>query len=231
MKKIIIILVIALLICGGLWYFDGNNEIENANNEVIENNVAQKNTVNEEADDKYSKLKVDNFFENVIKGKEKIKTASGEYTIVEYLQGNDSFLDDGNDAEYSLTSYANVDFDGDGIDEVVFLLDYKIDGAYAILHYENGEVYGYQYLVYRAIENLKDDGEFIASNGAKDYSYNTFKFDKENIEFVENASIETVEDDRSEYKVDEKIVTEKEFKNYEKKFNDKKDAKFENFEI
>lgn len=69
----------------------------------------------------------------------------------------------------SVTKFAIIDIDGDGEDEIVLWL--QINGTYdygfEILHYQNGEIYGYT-LSYRAFMNLKTDGTFLFSGGYAD---------------------------------------------------------------
>ncbi len=69
----------------------------------------------------------------------------------------------------SATKFAVIDIDGDGKDEIVLWLQINgiSDYGFEILHYQNGEIYGYT-LPYRAFMNLKTDGTFLFSSGAAD---------------------------------------------------------------
>ena len=60
-----------------------------------------------------------------------------------------------------------VDMDNDGIPEVVLELTTGFDGSFEVLHYEDGTVYGFNF-VYRGMLSLSDDGMYLGSNGAYD---------------------------------------------------------------
>ena len=66
--------------------------------------------------------------------------------------------------EYEAYCFMIVDMDGDGKEEIVLECD---PGTTHILHYEDGEVYGYQFGV-RAMETISKDGIYDASDGAAD---------------------------------------------------------------
>lgn len=70
----------------------------------------------------------------------------------------------------SATKFAIIDIDGDGEDETVLWLQINgiSDYGFEILHYQNGEIYGYT-LPYSAFMNLKTDGTFLFSGGAADF--------------------------------------------------------------
>lgn len=69
----------------------------------------------------------------------------------------------------SATKFTVMDIDGDGEDEAVLWLQINniSDYGFEILHYQNGEIYGYT-LQYRTFMNLKTDGTFLFSGGAAD---------------------------------------------------------------
>ncbi|HJC46647.1 MAG TPA: hypothetical protein IAA04_01190 [Candidatus Lachnoclostridium pullistercoris] len=69
----------------------------------------------------------------------------------------------------SAAKFTILDIDGDGEDEAVLWLQINniSDYGFEILHYQNGETYGYT-LQYRAFMNLKTDGTFSFSSGAAD---------------------------------------------------------------
>jgi hypothetical protein len=69
----------------------------------------------------------------------------------------------------SAAKFAIIDMDGDGKVEIVLWLQINgiSDYGFEILHYQNGEIYGYT-LQYRAFMNLKTDGTFLFSDGAAD---------------------------------------------------------------
>lgn len=65
--------------------------------------------------------------------------------------------------------YALVDYDRDGAPEVCVQVDLGFDAAFIVLHYFDGNVYGYSF-VYRGMEQIGNNGYYIASNGAA-YTY------------------------------------------------------------
>lgn len=76
--------------------------------------------------------------------------------------------------ELWVNSIAICDMDGDGIKELILLLD-NIVGHFLILHKENEEFYGTN-RVYRAFEALQTNGTYIASGGAYYNYYYKMKF-------------------------------------------------------
>ena len=77
----------------------------------------------------------------------------------------------------SAAKFTIMDIDGDGKDEAVLWLQINniSDYGFEILHYRNGEIYGYT-LQYRAFMNLKTDGTFLFSGGAADYGIRKMTF-------------------------------------------------------
>ena len=81
-------------------------------------------------------------------------------------------------------SYATVDFDGDGENELVYLVDEGCRGGghYVIFHDIEGVVYSYR-VPYRAMGFLKKDGTAESNSGASDNRwYRITKFRKDGIE-------------------------------------------------
>ena len=79
----------------------------------------------------------------------------------------------------SVAKFAIADIDSDGEDETVLWLQINgiSDYGFEILHYQNGEIYGYT-LQYRAFMNLKTDGTFLFSSGAADFGIGKMIFSK-----------------------------------------------------
>jgi len=65
--------------------------------------------------------------------------------------------------------YALVDYDRDGEPEVCVQVDLGFDSEFVVLHYFDGNVYGYSF-VYRGMEQIGNNGYYIGSNGAA-YTY------------------------------------------------------------
>ena len=63
--------------------------------------------------------------------------------------------------------FAVVDMDDDGIPEIVLELTSGFDGAFEVLHYEDGRVYGFNHS-YRGMTGLTSDGVYEGSSGAAD---------------------------------------------------------------
>ena len=71
------------------------------------------------------------------------------------------------DSQIKAVRFAVIDMDNDGIPELVLELTNGFDGAFEVLHYENGKVYGFNF-VYRGMLNLSQDGTYLGSSGAYD---------------------------------------------------------------
>ncbi len=84
--------------------------------------------------------------------------------------------------------FAKLDLDGDGEDEVVLWLQVNghLDYGFEVLHYHDGEVYGYT-LPYRAFYELKTDGTFIYSGGAADSGIGKIKFSGTEYSIIEKG--------------------------------------------
>ncbi len=128
-----------------------------------------------------------------------------------------------------LSKFAIMDMDNDKSPEIVIRIDSDAESFYEVLHYNNGKVYGY-YFVFRAMEELKADGTFVASSGALDNSINKLSFSGETLSQVPLAYSETTDklDDSGtpivNYFIDNKPVNAGEFKAYSDKQSDKKEA-------
>lgn len=78
--------------------------------------------------------------------------------------------------EYDAYEFLIVDMDRDGRDEIVLECD---PGTKHILHYEDGEVYGYQFGL-RGMLTISEDGIYDASDGAQDnYFYRLTELKKD----------------------------------------------------
>jgi hypothetical protein len=118
-----------------------------------------------------------------------------------YLHG---FLEDeaGPGYTFNLIQFAILDMDGDKIPEVVLKLKIGNDCAdfREVLHYYNGDVYGYLFGI-RSLNSLKTDGAFFASSDASTtycsklrFFKNTYEieilgYSKANSYFINNAPV------------------------------------------
>lgn len=67
-----------------------------------------------------------------------------------------------------VTKFAVLDMDGDRECEIVLWVQTQyLDEGFEVLHWQEGEWYGYHFW-FRAMEELKEDGTFISSDGAFD---------------------------------------------------------------
>ena len=72
---------------------------------------------------------------------------------------------DGSDMNWTIKSFALLDMDGDGADELVLDIDFSGNEEYVILTCYDGAVYANQ-VVYRGFLSPKADGTFEWSNAA-----------------------------------------------------------------
>lgn len=116
----------------------------------------------------------------------------------------------------SAAKFAMTDMDGDGVEEVALLLQINgiSDYGFEILHYQNGEIYGYT-LSYRAFMNLKTDGTFLFSNGAADYGIGKMIFSETGCSVNDQAYSQSSYDPNNEltvqYFVNDESCSEEEF--------------------
>ncbi len=128
-----------------------------------------------------------------------------------------------------ITHFTVLNMDGDKTPEVV--LELSVAGKeypdfYEILHYMDGEVYGYN-VVYRGLEILKTDGTFWSSDGAADNSCNKMRFSTSGYEYDALAYSESNFIDNGtaiSYFINNKPVTEEAFEAFRKEQEKKKDV-------
>lgn len=110
--------------------------------------------------------------------------------------------DDDDDFVTRVLKFAVVDLDGDKEEEVVLWirLNDDLDWGFEILHYLDGEIYGYP-IWYRAFMNLKTDGTFSTSYSAADQGMGRMTF-SENGYSVSEAYTHTTPLGDGEYTVE-----------------------------
>lgn len=132
---------------------------------------------------------------------------------------------------YKLTRFTILDMDGDQIPEVVLELSItgKYPDFYEVLHYMNGTVYGYNFVL-RALEQLKIDGTFISSSGAADNSCNKMRFSTNGYEYdiLGYSKSEAGPSTKISYFIN-KPVTEESFSSFIDKQVKKKDVEWYEF--
>lgn len=163
-----------------------------------------------------SKKEVQALLSDVMNNKKKFTTENNKET---YLK--DFVIIENQKAK--VDKYAYVDMDSDGILELVILTtsDY---GAYVVLHYENGVIYGYKIGI-RSLESLKKDGTFISSSGATSNEYSTMSFDKNKYKITAFAKYDTV---NNVYEVDGNKVDKEVAKEYTDNWSKRENVEWKN---
>ena len=116
----------------------------------------------------------------------------------------------------SATKFTVMDIDGDGEDEAVLWLQINniSDYGFEILHYQNGEIYGYT-LQYRAFMNLKTDGTFLFSGGAADSGIGKMTFSETgysvNTQVYSQSGYDTNNELNVQYFINDESCSEDEF--------------------
>lgn len=116
--------------------------------------------------------------------------------------------------EMSITEIAAVDLDGDGIKEVLLLLETPgtVHGT-MILHYDSadGQIYAYE-LGFRAFYDVKADGTFTFSGGASDSGFGRISFTPNGYEVERITYCETTYPNSGvAYYVNKQLATQTEF--------------------
>lgn len=113
---------------------------------------------------------------------------STEEEKYDYLNGF-TYFNGKNYDDLKETRYTAVDMDGDRIPEIVIELtfastDEKNPFGSEVLHYEDGEVYGYNF-GYRSLQTLtlKMDGTFVYANEGDEWGYSKLKFSKDTCQY------------------------------------------------
>ena len=106
--------------------------------------------------------------------------------------------------------FAVVDMDDDGIPEVVLELTSGFDGAFEILHYEDGRVYGFNHS-YRGMTGLTADGIYEGSSGAADNGFYKASITKDTYQEEALGYSESGADGSVSYYIGKSKVTEKQY--------------------
>ena len=140
---------------------DISNDTQNGN---IENPIEQPLTLEE------------NNYKSILLGKSNFICTDLSNKSLNISEIKQAVTDD-DSVTVSATKFAILDINGDGEDEIVLWLQINgiSDYGFEILHYQNGEIYGYT-LQYRAFMNLKTDGTFLFSSGAADFGIGKMNF-------------------------------------------------------
>ncbi len=123
----------------------------------------------------------------------------------------DSIYFDWSGEWYDTVSFAVVDMDGDGENEIILSGDSGFDGLYTVMHEYEGSVYGYT-VGYRGMTPLLTNGLFGSSSGASDFHISRFEFYEDNAS-VWDLACELYQDENSYY-IFEAQVSQEEYENY-----------------
>lgn len=176
-------------------------------------------------------MNVPSVYKSVLEGNSKIIVGDSRMTIEDYIYNDVMYSEEKYSygvPEFRINSYMICNLDGkttglDKNDELILGLC-AYDGSYAILHYEDGEVYGYDHLVARGFSSLKENGSYMRSGGAEYYDVCHMSFSKEKM--VEKQWIER---DGNTYKLNGKKCSEKQFNKHFNSFNSAKEVESVSF--
>ena len=114
---------------------------------------------------------------------------------------------DGSDMDWTIKSFALLDLDGDGTDELVLAIDYSGEEEYVILACYDGALYANQ-VVYRGFLLPKADGTFEWSNGAFDNGASRACFENGVLVYDDFAAMSEGSDGNAVYTLDGESVDE-----------------------
>ncbi len=133
---------------------------------------------------------------------------------------------------FKVARFSMLDMDGDKVPETVLELSVGDEPEfYEVLHSIDGAVYGYL-VVYRGLEDLKEDGTFRFSNGAADNGFGKMKFDYNNYKTEILGCSKSSQGDTSltiSYFINNKPVTKESFDSFTKEQSRKKEAVWHQF--
>ena len=114
---------------------------------------------------------------------------------------------DGSDMDWTIKSFALLDLDGDGADELVLAIDYSGEEEYVILTCHDGVVYANQ-VVYRGFLSPKADGTFEWSNGAFDNGASRARFENGTLVYEDFAAMSEGSDGNAVYTLNGESIDE-----------------------
>ena len=171
---VILIMLVLFWFCLFFLYKEGYLSLDKENKKDV--------TLNDKKDEKDNNEKVQvsmkDIYNDLKNSKRTIITPNGTYSLDNYISGEAFNLGNMHKAE----KYAYIDLDKDGIDELIFELSNT--NEYAVLHYEDNNVYGYNYISLRGFRDLKIDGTYSASDSA--YTTYIYKMSFNKNEYINN---------------------------------------------
>lgn len=142
--------------------------------------------------------------------------------------GEEVYLKDYKYAEeyYATPSrYALVDFDGDGINELV--VDISLNGGiYLVFHNDGSNIYGFQFFS-KELQNIKVDGSFSQSGAAVSNYYTRITFDGDDYEIT---NVAVCDEYISKYEIDGKECSIEEIDEYIENWQQKEDVNWIEYE-
>jgi formylglycine-generating enzyme required for sulfatase activity len=158
---------------------------------------------------------------------------ANEASFINTVDNKKVYLKDFLVSPLKVLNFTVIDMDGDTIPEAVLELTMNEEWPFSVevLHYKNGEVYGYNF-TFRALMQLKTDGTFTFSSGAFDYGYGKLHFESNKSETDKTGYTESSYNNDTlirSFFINHNPVTEEEFKTFEKKQNEKEDVTWYEF--
>ena len=114
---------------------------------------------------------------------------------------------DGSDMDWTIKSFALLDMDGDGADELVLPIGFSGGEEYVILTCYDGALYANQ-VVYRGFLTPKADGTFEWSNGTFDNGASRARFENGVLVYDDFAAMSEGSDGRAAYMLNGEAVDE-----------------------
>lgn len=151
---------------------------------------------------------------SILKNEQQFITENGEKVYLkDYKYAEDYYA--------TPSGYASVDFDSDGIDELV--VDVSLNGGiYLVFHNDGSNIYGFQFFA-REMQNIKVDGSFRQSGGALSNYYTRITFDGDDYEII---NVAVCDEYISKYEFDGKECSREEINEYIENWQQKEDVKW-----
>lgn len=150
----------------------------------------------------------------ILENKQQFTTEDGEEVYLkDYKYGEEYYA--------TPNKYTSVDFDGDGVNELV--VDISVNGGiYLVFHSDSAKTYGFLFYA-RELQCIKTDGSFMQSGGATVVCYCSMTFSGDTYEITETA----VSDDYTgKLEIDGKECSVEEITAYAKNWQLKEDAEW-----
>ena len=132
------------------------------------------------------------------------------YTLNEFTFDNGYEMDD----PHNVYRYTFIQLYNDKVPTLVLELSANGNGAFEVLRYQEGTVYGF-YFDYRALLDLSHDGTSFGSSGASDGSFQRLSIEKDICKEVRLGYSKSNSDGSVSYYIGEKKVTRVAYKEFE----------------